>query len=296
MYYREDIFKQLGLTVPTTWEEFKDCAITIQRNKMQVWLPYTQIQATTTVNVGIGGLSIFPTLMAQNGLSLFNKEFNGSNLNTKESISVFNTWTDFYTEYKIPKEASFYNRFRVGTMPLGIDTYLLYQTLNSAAPEIKGRWKIAPLPGVINADNTINNSSTGSGTGNVIINGTGKEELAWEFLKWWTSADIQVRYSNNLESILGPVGRIDTANVEALSRLSWTKKDLGILMEQWEKVVEVNEIPGSYYLTRALDQAFWNVTNGQATSKDAILEWSMVADNEIKRKIEEYGTQPKEKK
>ena len=105
-----------------------------------------------------------------------------------------------------------------------------------------------------------------------------------------------MRYSNNLESILGPVGRIDTANVEALSRLSWTKKDLGILMEQWEKVVEVNEIPGSYYLTRALDQAFWNVTNGQATSKDAILEWSMVADNEIKRKIEEYGTQPKEKK
>jgi len=296
MYYREDIFKQLGLTVPTTWEEFKDCAITIQRNKMQVWLPYTQIQATTTVNVGIGGLSIFPTLMAQNGLSLFNKEFNGSNLNTKDAISVFNTWTDFYTEYKIPKEASFYNRFRVGTMPLGIDTYLLYQTLNSAAPEIKGRWKIAPLPGVINADNTINNSSTGSGTGNVIIKGTGKEELAWEFLKWWTSADIQVRYSNNLESILGPVGRIDTANVEALSRLSWTKKDLGILMEQWEKVVEVNEIPGSYYLTRALDQAFWNVTNGQATSKDAILEWSMVADNEIKRKIEEYGTQPKEKK
>ena len=212
MYYREDIFKQLGLTVPTTWEEFKDCAITIQRNKMQVWLPYTQIQATTTVNVGIGGLSIFPTLMAQNGLSLFNKDFNGSNLNTKDAIFVFNTWTDFYTEYKIPKEASFYNRFRVGTMPLGIDTYLLYQTLNSAAPEIKGRWKIAPLPGVINADNTINNSSTGSGTGNVIIKGTGKEALAWEFLKWWTSADIQVRYSNNLESILGPVGRIDTAS------------------------------------------------------------------------------------
>ncbi len=296
MYYREDIFEQLGLTVPTTWEEFKDCAITIQRNKMQVWLPYTQIQATTTVNVGIGGLSIFPTLMAQNGLSLFNKDFNGSNLNTKDAISVFNTWTDFYTEYKIPKEASFYNRFRVGTMPLGIDTYLLYQTLNSAAPEIKGRWKIAPLPGVKDADNTINNSSTGSGTGNVIIKGTGKEALAWEFLKWWTSADIQVRYSNNLESILGPVGRIDTANVEALSRLSWTKKDLGILMEQWEKVIEVNEIPGSYYLTRALDQAFWNVTNGQSTAKDAILEWSMVADNEIKRKIEEYGSKQNEKK
>ncbi len=289
LYYREDIFAQLGLTVPKTWEEFKDCAITIKRNKMQVWLPYTQIQATTTVNVGIGGLSIFPTLMAQNGLSMFNPARNGSGLNTKEAISVFNTWTDFYTEYKLPKEASFYNRFRVGTMPLGIDTYLLYQTLNSAAPEIKGRWKIAPLPGVENADHTINNASTGSGTANVMIKGTGREALAWEFLKWWTSADIQVRYSNHLESVLGPVGRVDTANVEAFSRLSWTKKDLEILTAQWEKVVEVDEIPGSYYLTRALDQAFWNVTNGQATAKDAVLEWSMVADHEIERKIEEYG-------
>ena len=296
MYYREDILNQLGLVAPTTWEEFKECAVTIQRNKMQVWLPYTQIQATTTVNIGIGGLSIFPTLMAQNGLSLYTKEFNGSSLNTKESISVFNEWTDYYTEYKLPKEASFLTRFRVGTMPLGIDTYLLYQTLNSAAPEIKGRWKVAPLPGVMGENSTINNASTGSGTGNVIIKGTGKEKLAWEFLKWWTSADIQVRYSNNLESVLGPVGRIDTANVEAFSRLSWSKNDKEILMKQWEQVVEVKEIPGGYYLTRALDQAFWNVTNGQATAKDAILEWSMVADNEIKRKIEEYGSQQNVKK
>lgn len=296
MYYRTDILEQLGLTAPTTWEEFKDCAITIQRNKMQVWLPYTQIQATTTVNIGIGGLSIFPTLMAQNGLSLYNEEFNGCSLNTKEAISVFNSWTDFYTEYKIPKEASFLTRFRVGTMPLGIDTYLLYQTLNSAAPEIRGRWKVAALPGVVGEDGTINNASTGSGTGNVIIKGTGKEDLAWEFLKWWTSADIQVRYSNNLESILGPVGRIDTANVEAFSRLSWSKDDKEILMKQWEQVVEVKEIPGGYYLTRSLDQAFWNVTNGQATAKDAILEWSMVADNEIKRKIQEYGTKQNDKK
>mgnify|MGYP004527083487 CR=1 FL=1 len=48
-------------------------------------------------------------------------------------------------------------------------------------------------------------------------------------------------------------------------------------------------IPGSYYLTRALDQAFWNVTNGTSSSKDAVLEWSLVADNEIKRKINEYS-------
>lgn len=60
MYYRTDIFEQLGLSVPTTWEEFINCAITVQRNKMQVWLPYTQITAAATVNTGIGGIEHIP--------------------------------------------------------------------------------------------------------------------------------------------------------------------------------------------------------------------------------------------
>ena len=291
MYYRTDIFEQLGLSVPATWEEFINCAITVQRNKMQVWLPYTQITAAATVNTGIGGLSIFPTLMAQNRLSLYNSELNACSLNTPEAISVFNQWTDFYTEYKIPKEASFYNRFRVGTMPLGIEIYTLYQTLASAAPEIKDRWKIAPLPGVAEDDGSICNLSTGAGTADVIIAGTGKEKQAWEFLKWWTSKEIQLSFSENLESVLGAVGRVETANVEALSGMSWSTSDRNIILSQWNNVEEVREIPGSYYLTRALDQAFWNVTNGASTSKDALLEWSMVADNEIKRKIAEYSSE-----
>ena len=291
MYYRTDIFEQLGLSVPATWEEFINCAITVQRNKMQVWLPYTQITAAATVNTGIGGLSIFPTLMAQNRLSLYNSELNACSLNTPEAISVFNQWTDFYTEYKIPKEASFYNRFRVGTMPLGIEIYTLYQTLASAAPEIKDRWKIAPLPGVAEDDGSICNLSTGAGTADVIIAGTGKEKQAWEFLKWWTSKEIQLSFSENLESVLGAVGRVETANVEALSGMSWSTSDRNIILSQWNNVEEVREIPGSYYLTRALDQAFWNVTNGASSSKDALLEWSMVADNEIKRKIAEYSSE-----
>lgn len=290
MYYRSDIMEQLGLQVPKTWDDFLDCTATIQQKKMQVWLPYTQIATTTTVNTGIGGLSIFPTLMSQNNLSLYNSSYNGCSLNDTDSITVFNDWTDFYTEYHIPKEASFYNRFRVGTMPLGIESYTLYQQFNSAAPEIKGRWEIAPIPGIKQEDGTINHSSTGSGTGDSIIAGTGKESLAWEFLKWWTSAEIQLKYSNHIESILGAVGRVTTANVEAFSKMAWPTKDYNILISQWDHVAEIEEIPGSYYLTRSVDQAFWNVTNGMYNAKDAIFEWSHVADNEIERKIKEYGS------
>ena len=70
--------------------------------------------------------------------------------------------------------------------------------------------------------------------------------------------------------------------------MSWKPEDLKIILEQWSQVKEIEEIPGSYYLTRSLDQAFWSVINGSSTAKEAITEWSRITDNEIKRKIAEY--------
>ena len=288
LFYRKDIFEELNIQVPETWEDFIDATVEIQRKKMNVWLPYTNIADTTTVNNGIGGLSLFPTLVLQNNLSLYNEEQTACTLNDRAIVDVFEKWSKFYTEYKIPKEASFYNRFRVGTMPMGIAAYTVYQTLYDAAPEISGRWGIATLPGVENENGDINITSSGSGTGASIIKGTGREKEAWEFIKWWTSDDIQYRYSNEVETILGIVSRTPTANINALKQMSWEKDDLNILLEQWKNVDEISEIPGSYYLSRAIDQCFWNVVDGSETAQDALFDWSKIVNSEIERKITEY--------
>ena len=81
--------------------------------------------------------------------------------------------------------------------------------------------------------------------------------------------------------------KLASANVEGLSKLAWDAKDFEIIKEQWSYVRELPEIPGSYYLTRSIDQAFWMVSNGEATPKDAIVKWSKLADDEIARKIKE---------
>lgn len=289
MFYRKDILDTLGISIPRTWDEFLDATAIIQRNNMNVWIPYTRIASSTTVNTGIGGLSLLPTLIMQNNLSLFDSTMDGAALDETKAIQVFSKWADMYTRYNIPREASFYNRFRVGTMPLGVDQYTLYQTLVSAAPEIKDRWGISLIPGTPDEKGQINGVVSGQGSGAGIIRNSGVENEAWEFIKWWTSADIQEEYSREVETILGPVGRTATANIEALSRLTWNKDDLSVIMGQWKLVQEIPELPGSYYLTRAVDQAFWSVTNGTTTAKDAIVEWNQIADNEIKRKIKEYS-------
>ena len=115
------------------------------------------------------------------------------------------------------------------------------------------------------------------------------KNAAWEFIKWWVSADTQYNYSFNCEALLGVSGRIMTANVSAHYSLSWDRNRLDDIMNQWDNVREIEEVPGSYYVSRSIDQAFWAVYNGEKSAKESITEWSRISDEEIKRKTEEYA-------
>ena len=280
MFYRTDILESLGLGVPETWDDFIEATAVIQRNNMNVYLP--EPSATT------GSLGIYPSMLMQKGIDIYNGDRNRNILDSDSAIEVFTTWTNFYTKYKIPVTSDFYNRFRVGVTPLGIAPYTTYTTLKEMAQDIEGRWKMALIPGT-KTENGVSHISSGSGTGCIILNDSKHKDEAWEFLKWWTSADTQYRFSKNVESLLGTVGRVATSNKEAMKNYSWDSGDLEILMEQWNSVEEIPEVPGSYYLTRSVEQSFYAVKNGKSTSSDALIYWSGVANEEITRKIKEYS-------
>lgn len=289
MFYRTDIFEKLGLEVPNTWDEFLSTAAKIMRNNMTVYLPYTQITDTTTVNTGVGALNLFASVMQQYGVGMYNSEHTESNLLRPITLSAFSFWTEMYTKYKIPTTQSFYNRFKAGTCPLGIEVYTQYTQISQAAPEINGLWDIALVPGTEKEDGTIDRSVSGSGTGCGILRKSDKKEEAWEFIKWWTSAETQLSYNNGVEAILGAISRTSTATVEAFENMSWENDAVEKLLEQRKQIVEVPEVPGSYYVARAVDQAFWSVVNGESNEKDALIKWGEIANNEIKRKINQYS-------
>ncbi len=302
MYYRTDVFNDLGIEDPKkannglgwTWDNFLEAATILQRNNVKAYIPYTKIASTTSVNAGMGSLNLFPTFLTQNNVALYNDERNQTTLTSSEAIAAFTQWTDMYTKFGIEKQADFYNRFRTGVMPLGVSSYTLYTQLTQAAPEIQGRWTIAPIPGIAtyNEDGTIasiNRSIGGSGTGCSVVEPSENKDAAWQFLCWWTSDETQLRYNNNVESILGTVSRTATANKQAFESYSWNADDLDILLEQWSCVEELPEVPGGYYVSRAVDQAYWAVLNGEDNEKDAMLKWGEIADNEIIRKISEYA-------
>lgn len=289
MFYRKDILGSLGLSIPKTWNEFIETTSVIQRNNLQVYLPYTQITAATTVNTGVGGLNLFASLLQQHGGSFYNSELTKCDLKNATSFKAFTFWTDFYTKYRVPTISSFYNRFRSGTVPLGIEGYTQYTQLMETAPEIKGKWGIALVPGMEKEDGTVDHTVSGSGSGCAIISKSKNKVEAWEFLKWWTSSETQLSYNNNVEAILGSISRTTTATVEAFKKMSWDGDDLEILMEQRSWIKEVPEIPGGYFLSRAIDQAFWEVYNNDENPKDVLTEWTDLTNDEINRKIKEYS-------
>ena len=301
LFYRTDIFEKYGLVdengvakPPKTWDEFVEYASILMLNNMEVGLPYTELTDIGQVNGGVASLNIFPTLLMQNNLSLYNEDRTGTSFASVETMTVFQEWTDYYTKYNLPKTYNFFNRFRIGLVPMAIQGYGQYSALSAAAPEIKGLWEMAEIPGVMQADGTINNSQAGYGSACMILEQSENPEAAWKLLTWWMRADTQRRYALDIESILGVAGRYSSANVEATTGLDWGKDASNTLRKQWDKVIEIEEIPGGYYVSRAVDQAFWNVLTMNENPKDMMKKWGEVADVEIQTKIEQYKDDQKE--
>lgn len=289
LFYRKDILDELKIKVPTTWEEFISAAEVLLHNNLSACLSSTSsVVATTGISTGL-----YPTLLLQNNVELYSKDRKSTNLTSAEALNVFKDWTDFYTELKLPAEMNFYNRFRAGTTPLGIDAYSTAVTITAEAPELEGLWGMTSVPATVMEDGTLNSKIAGGGTACSILNISKNKKGAWKFLKWWTSAETQVAYSTNLESILGPLGRVMVSNTEALKNLSWTDEEISAILKARENIEELPEVPGGYQVTRSIDMAFYNVINNHVNPKDIMTEWGKNADKEIQRKWEQYDTNKK---
>lgn len=288
MFYRKDVLEKLGLTVPETWQEFSEAVKVLAHNNLSVGLPYTQLLDNTQTSVGVGALTLLPSLLLQNNISLYNENYTKTALTESNVLKVFNSWTDYYTKYKVPITMNFYNRFRSGTAPIGISIYTLAVTIESEATELDGLWGMTAIPGVAQSDGSIRRASAGGGTGCSILKISENPDYAWEFLKWWTDSNTQIMYSTNIESILGPIGRIAVATTEALTGLSWDDKILSEIISAWNQVDEFPELPGGYQVSRSIDMAFYSVVNSKTSSKDMLLKWGTEADTEIARKRAQY--------
>lgn len=295
LFYRSDILSEYGIDPATdlnTWDGLLNCLPTLQRNYLEVGLilpVMTSTGGTTQVSAITEPGNTFAMLLLQQGLNYYNDEQTKTTFDTQEAVNAFDTWTKFYTTYSFQQTYDAFTRFRTGDMPVVIQNYTFYNQLSVAAPEIKGCWGFQPVPGTVQEDGTINHAANSNGSGAIIFTKAADQEGAWDFIKWFTSTDAQVKYGNNIESILGTMGRYATANEEALQQLSWTTSEVKLLLDQLNSQVEIPIIPASYGVTRNVMNAFRAVVNDYDNARDTLFWYNKDINDEITRKLEDLG-------
>lgn len=295
LFYRSDILSEYDIDPATdlnTWDGLLNCLPTLQRNYLEVGLilpVMTSTGGTTQVSAITEPGNTFAMLLLQQGLNYYNEEQTKTTFDTQEAVNAFDTWTKFYTTYSFQQTYDAFTRFRTGDMPVVIQNYTFYNQLSVAAPEIKGCWGFQPVPGTVQEDGTINHAANSNGSGAIIFTKAADQEGAWDFIKWFTSTDAQVKYGNNIESILGTMGRYATANEEALQQLSWTTSEVNLLLDQLNSQVEIPIIPASYGVTRNVMNAFRAVVNDYDNARDTLFWYNKDINDEITRKLEDLG-------
>ncbi len=283
LFYRSDVMEEMGLPIPQTWDEMIAELPTIQGNSLEVGINFPDI----TLNPDI---SVFESMIYQNGGEIYDEDAKRTLIDSEAGVAAFKQYTSLYNDYGLPVVFDFVSRFRSGLMPLGVSTYATYNTLMVSAPEIRGLWDFTLFPGTKKDDGTIDRTVHTDGLCCVMTTCDNEQtrQNAWEFMKWWVSADAQVRFGREMESILGASARYQTANQEAIRQLAWSDKQLSVLLEQMTHTKGFPEIAGGYSTTRHITNAIRKVINTKEDPRETLMNYARTINEEIRIKRREF--------
>ena len=290
LFYRTDVLEELGYTEPPeSWDTLINMLPDLQRKYLEVGLLLPSNVSSQVFDAG----NTFVLLMNQTGQSFYNDTLTATTFETEAAVEAFTKWTKFYTVYDFDQTYDAFTRFRTGEMPICIQAYTFYNQLNVAAPEIKGLWDFTHVPGSYRTDENgkkiLDYTANSGSAGAVIFQSCSDKQAAWDFIKWFTETDTQVEYGKTIEAIMGPLGRYDTANVEALSKLNWSTAEYNKIHDQMMNLQEVPIIPASYAVTRNVYNAFRAVVNNQKNPRYQLSSYNRDINSEIVRKLKELG-------
>lgn len=284
LFYREDVLNSLGLGIPRTWEDFKAMIPILQRNNYSVCMPKSEFLSSLVFQYGA---DFYEGEGADYGIA--------SGLADDRSLKAFKDLTDYFTAYKLPVTVDFSNRFRTGEIPVGIVSYTTFSNLEIFAPEIKGLWSFAPIPGVMKEDGTIDNTFVTDTVQAVIMKDCDDYDDAWTFLKWWTGADAQLTYANTIESVMGTASRYAPADKKVLEQLPWSASEYKMLVSQLENSKGIPAVPGSYMTTRMISYSFDAVVSDNSNPRETLYLNVKDINKELTKKREEFGLSVKTK-
>jgi len=275
LFYRKDILNEIGMDIPQTWDDVKASLSVLSKHNLTFGLHPDN--------------NYYPIFLFQNGGEFYRDDGRYSALDSDVAINAFREYTMYFTDYKLDRVFDFVNRFRTGEMPIGVADYTTYNALQVAAPEIRGLWDFTMIPGTLK-DGVIRRDTPSYGMAVMIMQNTKNAPASWEFIKWWTSAEIQVRFGREMEALMGAAARYPTANMEALESLPWPTRDFKLLKEQFTYTRGIPQVPGGYFTDRSIKNAFASVVVDQTIGpREALTDQVHYINEEIASKRREFS-------
>ena len=286
LVYRSDVLDKLGLEIPDTMEDVVDMLPELQMRGLNFYYPTAGMLAMRNFH----GTT---PLLVQHGGSLYSGlAQDGTTFGSEASVEGFTALTDLFTVYNMPVNIdNFYQHFRNGDLPIGITDLGTYNLLKNAAPELEGSWDISLIPGTVQEDGSIDRSTCGCAESTVIFDkdDANREQMAWEFVSWWSSTEIQAKFGQIMQVTYGNEYMWNTANVEAFAQLPIDSDHKEVILEFAKNVVDVARVPGTYMLEREMSNAFNSIVVDGEDEQERIDEAVKTIDREILRKLEEFG-------
>mgnify|MGYP002602037580 FL=1 len=286
LFYRKDILDKLGLEVPDTLEDVEAMLPDLQMRGLNFYYP-------TARTVGMKTFLDTTPIIFQSGGRLYDTYVEDVTITSEEVVEGFTTLTNLFTIYNLPKDVpNFYQHFRNGDYPIGISDFGTYNLISNAAPEIDGSWGVALIPGVKDENGEVMRYSSAGAESTFLFNSTPeREEQAWEFVKWWSSAQVQAEFGQRLQITYGDEYYWNTANCEAFAQLPWDSDDKEVISEQLTWTMEAPRALASYMVERELSDAYNLVVLGakSANVREALDDAQKNIKRETLRKLEEFG-------
>lgn len=201
--YRTDVFDELGLTPPTTWQELVDVATVIQAQRPDL-IPFPV--------PGDAEFLAYPWVWGAGGeVSVKEGDKWVSGLASDESREGIQFYTDLAVKYGFSsagattwKETDVLDNFVQGTVAMAITGSWTPATILAKAPELTGKLGAIPIPG---KDGGISPSVLG-GSHLSVFNTAENKDLAWAFVELMSTGEFaqkwaeQSGYFPGLESLL----------------------------------------------------------------------------------------------
>jgi multiple sugar transport system substrate-binding protein len=178
MFYREDLFEEAGIEVPTTWDEYAEAAEQVREAG-----GYITNFSTTDINQFAG----FVWQAGGNWFTTENDEWNVQ-LTSDESVQVAEYWQDLIERdlvSTVPAWTSEWdNAYNTGQAWTWISAVWGANSIASGAPDTAGSWRVAPAP-------TWNGSGAGNwgGSTTAVFKGTDHLYEATQFALWLNTSE-----------------------------------------------------------------------------------------------------------